>query len=235
MTDPPIKKEGLTEEKLQLPTEQSDVPVILPSSLPHPTPVLSAACSISATSTPIVESPNKSVSEEIKSIKSENNGHEDEDEDGDADEEDSEEMVAADDNKSVIPPVVKRERRKTGSRKAISREFIESDEDSPEDPGASNDSTPVENSKAIEEEEEEEEEEKASNDSTPSETADDDDPVDKSDPQDSTPTTDKQFATLHSSGLSKLKGEEDLDVNIKSITAKLSCNLLTFYHSFFVP
>lgn len=201
--DPPLEKEALPEEPTELVTEEFSVsPVIPTSSLPHPMPPLSAlaARSVTAASRPLVVFAHKSVSVEIKPQKTEEDEDEDdEDRDADEEEEDSEETVVTDDLKSNTPPL-KRERRKTGARKAISREFIESDEDSPEDPGVSNDSTP----KAIEEE-------KASSDSTPSETAEDDDPSEKISQQDDSVLDRKPNSVCSNS--SKLKAEEDLDVS----------------------
>lgn len=74
----------------------------------------------------------KPSSEVIVKAKKESSDSEEEDEENDSDSDDDSEEEAA--STSVIDRTpVKRERRKPGSRKAVSREFIESDEDSPED------------------------------------------------------------------------------------------------------
>jgi hypothetical protein len=211
-----VEKEELTEEQPQVSTtkcSESVQTVASPSPiLPMPTISALSAHSVTAASSPLVVFAHKSTSVEVKLRKAEEENEEDEDadeeeeeeeeeedDDGDGEVEDEEDLVQ-DDTKSNTPPL-KRERRKAGARKAISREFIESDEDSPEDPGASNDSTP---NKAIDEE-------KLSSDSTPSETADDDDPTEKNNDAESLLALRKPSSNC--SGLLKLqKTDEDLDV-----------------------
>lgn len=75
--------------------------------------------------------PKKEVTKRVEEDdEDENNSDDDEENDADGDD-DSEETPST--TAVVERTPVKRERRKPGSRKAISREFIESDEDSPED------------------------------------------------------------------------------------------------------
>ncbi len=203
--EPPVVKEEFKEEQSQVSTTKCLEPVpTIASPIPVlPMPALSAlaAHSVTAASSSLVFA-HKSTSVEVKLRKAEEENEEDDDEDADEEEEEEEEEeedLVPDDSKSNTPPL-KRERRKTGARKAISREFIESDEDSPEDPGASNDSTP---NKAIEED-------KVSSDSTPSETAEDDDPAEKNNDAESFLALRKPSSNC--SGLLKLKTDEDLDV-----------------------
>lgn len=204
--EPPVVKEELKEDQPQVSTTKclESVPTITSPSPILPMPALSAlaAHSVTAASSPLVVFAHKSTSVEVNRRKAEEENEEDDDEDADEEEEEEEEEeedLVPDDSKSNTPPL-KRERRKTGARKAISREFIESDEDSPEDPGASNDSTP---NKAIEED-------KVSSDSTPSETAEDDDLAEKNNDAESLLALRKPSSNC--SGLLKLKSDEDLDV-----------------------
>jgi hypothetical protein len=182
-----------------------------------------AAHSATAASSPPIVFAHKSTSVEVKLRKAEEENEEDDDGDADADEEvedeeeeEEEEDLVPDETKSNTPPL-KRERRKTGSRKAISREFIESDEDSPEDPGASNDSTP---NKAIDED-------KVSTDSTPSETAEDEDPAEKKNDAESLLALRKP-----SSGL--LKSDEYLDVCLLSTAVLIASSQIFVFVFCFV-
>lgn len=196
-----MKEEPIEEQpECSDPKIHDSTPHVSSTTLPQPMPALStlAAHSIAVASRPPVVFAHKSACIEVKPCKAEEDV---ESEEGDAEEEeeDSEEMSVAEENKSSTPPL-KRERRKGGARKAISREFIESDEDSPEDPGASNDSTP----KVCEEE-------KASSDSTPSETAEDEDPVEGNNESEEVIAIRKHNSD--STVPSKSKAEEDLDVS----------------------
>ena len=227
MVEKPVEKEELKEEQPQVSTTKcpEPVPVIVSPSPILPMSALSALAAHSATaasSQPIVFA-HKSTSVEVKLRKAEEENEEDDDGDADADEEvedeeeeEEEEDLVPDETKSNTPPL-KRERRKTGSRKAISREFIESDEDSPEDPGASNDSTP---NKAIDED-------KVSTDSTPSETAEDEDPAEKKNDAESLLELRKP-----SSGL--LKSDEYLDVCLLSTAVLIASSQIFVFVFCFV-
>lgn len=199
--DPPVEEEKSTE--LQPKVSSLKCPELVPP-VGSPSPTLSvpaipalAVRPVTAASSPAIVFAHKSTSLEVKLRKA---AEEHEDDNGDADEEEEgvEGDSLANEAKSNRSPL-KRERRKAGSRKAISREFIESDEDSPEDPGALNDSTP----KVVDHD-------KASSDSAPSEIAEDDEPTDQNNEPDCLLALRKPSSNC--SSLLKLKTEEDLDV-----------------------
>ena len=112
------------------------------TALPQIMPALSSLAARSVTvnsSRPSVVFAHKSPAAEGKScpkpsevaLKAKKESSDSEEDDSDSDDDSEEEEVAS---TSVVDRTpVKRERRKPGTRKAISREFIESDEDSPED------------------------------------------------------------------------------------------------------